>query len=192
MGLIRCKTKWVLYRWLRKRGVWKGERWLLPNDQSVIAALKSVDSQFPTDPAALDAVATDLVAQDSSLASGGEKLLGKSAKRDRANALNAQRVLVSIVSPVELPKKDASYSSEAYADFIRSEAWRGIRYLALRLYGNKCRACGRTPANGVQIHVDHIKPCSVDWSRRLDLLNLQVLCEDCNLGKSNLFSDDWR
>lgn len=33
---------------------------------------------------------------------------------------------------------------------------------------------------------------SLDWSKRFDKNNLQVLCEDCNLGKSNGDSIDWR
>ena len=37
-----------------------------------------------------------------------------------------------------------------------------------------------------KIHVDHIKPKSKHWDLRLDINNLQVLCEDCNFGKLHI------
>jgi hypothetical protein len=48
-----------------------------------------------------------------------------------------------------------------------------------------CRACGRSPAtqSGVVLHVDHIVPYSGPGETILD--NLQTLCEQCNLGKSD-------
>jgi hypothetical protein len=42
------------------------------------------------------------------------------------------------------------------------------------------------------MHVDHIKPRSKYPDLELSRQNLQVLCEDCNLGKSNKYEDDWR
>jgi 5-methylcytosine-specific restriction endonuclease McrA len=50
-----------------------------------------------------------------------------------------------------------------------------------------CKLCGRRPPE-VALHVDHIIPLTVDWSRRMDPNNLQVLCADCNIGKSNYWS----
>ena len=48
-----------------------------------------------------------------------------------------------------------------------------------------CRACGRSPAteSGVVLHVDHIVPYSGPGETILD--NLQTLCGQCNLGKSD-------
>jgi hypothetical protein len=48
----------------------------------------------------------------------------------------------------------------------------------------KCRLCGATPRNGAKLHVDHIVP----WSKGGDtvLENLQILCEQCNIGKGDL------
>ena len=48
--------------------------------------------------------------------------------------------------------------------------------------------CGSTE----RIHVDHIKPRSKYPELELDINNLQVLCEDCNIGKSNIDETDWR
>ena len=77
------------------------------------------------------------------------------------------------------------------ADFYDSPEWRNLRYRVLRKYGFKCMACGARP--GVYpLHVDHIKPRSKYPDLELDENNLQVLCRDCNLGKSNHFDDDLR
>lgn len=76
-------------------------------------------------------------------------------------------------------------------NFYYSSEWRMLRYHTLRKFGFKCLACGRGPTF-VRLHVDHIKPRSTHPELSLDPDNLQVLCEDCNLGKSNFFSDDLR
>lgn len=75
--------------------------------------------------------------------------------------------------------------------FYSSPEWMRLRYQAIKQYGNKCKACGRGPNNGVVIHVDHIKPRSVFPELSLTLSNLQILCEECNLGKSNIHFTDW-
>ena len=77
--------------------------------------------------------------------------------------------------------------------FYQSDAWRRVRYAVLERDGARCVCCGRTPQrHGVIVHVDHIKPRSVEPDRELDSTNLQVMCEDCNLGKSANYSTDWR
>ncbi len=66
--------------------------------------------------------------------------------------------------------------------FYDSRAWRELRYQVIKTHGRKCQACGDTSK---KIHVDHIKPRSKYPELELDFQNLQILCEDCNLGKSN-------
>jgi 5-methylcytosine-specific restriction endonuclease McrA len=51
--------------------------------------------------------------------------------------------------------------------------------------GSRCRMCGATPAHGATLHIDHIVP--VSHGGRTIPENLQTLCQDCNLGKSNVF-----
>ncbi|WP_106598587.1 HNH endonuclease [Dyadobacter jiangsuensis] len=51
--------------------------------------------------------------------------------------------------------------------------------------------CGLTPPRA-KMHVDHIKPRSKFPRLELDINNLQILCQYCNIGKSNLYEDDWR
>lgn len=76
--------------------------------------------------------------------------------------------------------------------FYDTDEWRRVRYMALKLHGGRCQCCGRSVAQGVILHVDHIKPRSKFPELALTVENLQVLCEDCNLGKSNKDDTDWR
>lgn len=74
-------------------------------------------------------------------------------------------------------------------EFYKTREWREVRYKALVKFGKKCQACGETSG---YIHVDHILPRSKHPERELDINNLQVLCEACNIGKSNTDTTDWR
>lgn len=76
--------------------------------------------------------------------------------------------------------------------FYDTPEWREVRYQALKLHGGACQLCGATRAHGAILHVDHIKPRSKYPELQLDINNLQVLCEACNLGKSNKDDTDWR
>lgn len=84
------------------------------------------------------------------------------------------------------------YTRAAVAALYASTEWKARRYEAFMRGGGRCALCGRGRIDGVVMHVDHIVPLSVNWSRRLDPSNLQILCEDCNEGKSNRDSTDWR
>ena len=92
------------------------------------------------------------------------------------------------------PKKKTFESPPAYVfgmgkDFYKTREWREVRYRALVKFGKKCQCCGET---GGYIHVDHIQPRSRKPELELDIENLQVLCEACNIGKSNKDTTDWR
>lgn len=62
-----------------------------------------------------------------------------------------------------------------------------LRYQILQRDNSICQRCGRTPADGVKLDVDHKIP--VDWGGTDDPTNLWTLCEECNEGKRNFFSD---
>jgi 5-methylcytosine-specific restriction endonuclease McrA len=85
------------------------------------------------------------------------------------------------------PRHDGALESKLTA-FYASYAWRNLRYIVLQKYGRKCMLCGSTE----RICVDHIKSLRKHWSLRLDITNLQVLCEPCNHGKGNWDETDWR
>lgn len=77
--------------------------------------------------------------------------------------------------------------------FYEMPEWRELRYQVLVKHKGKCLCCGRSYAeHGVVIHVDHIKPKSKYPKLVLEISNLQILCEDCNMGKSNKDETDWR
>lgn len=88
-------------------------------------------------------------------------------------------------------EREAREKKEA-VDFYQTWAWKSLRYQALKKYGAKCMLCGATPETGAKICVDHIKPRSKFPELALDIRNLQVLCSDCNMGKSNWDETDWR
>lgn len=77
-------------------------------------------------------------------------------------------------------------------DFYKSWAWTALRMKVLKVYGRRCQCCGASPENGAVIQDDHIKPRSKFPELELEFDNLQVLCQECNRGKSNVLTDDFR
>lgn len=65
----------------------------------------------------------------------------------------------------------------------RNINWR-LRALVLMRDGGRCQLCGAEARHGAKLHVDHVKP----WANggETKLANLQVLCEVCNIGKSDV------
>lgn len=60
-----------------------------------------------------------------------------------------------------------------------------LRWTILKRDNFSCRKCGRSPAKdpSIILHVDHTIPWSKDGETIIE--NLETLCEQCNLGKSN-------
>lgn len=84
-------------------------------------------------------------------------------------------------------------SSVENTSFYLSREWLSLRVRVLSKYDCKCMMCGRSPReHGIVIHVDHIKPRSKYPELALCFDNLQLLCEDCNIGKSNKYETDYR
>lgn len=76
--------------------------------------------------------------------------------------------------------------------FYASAKWKEVRYIALQQAHGKCCLCGGMARDGVSLHVDHIKPRSLYPELAYQLGNLQVLCSDCNIGKSNYDDTNWK
>jgi hypothetical protein len=61
-----------------------------------------------------------------------------------------------------------------------------LRFQVLKRDNFSCVKCGASPAKDqyIVLNIDHIKP----WSKGglTEISNLQTLCQDCNLGKSNI------
>lgn len=86
-------------------------------------------------------------------------------------------------------EKNKDVNSDA---FLSSYAWRKLRMQVLEKYGAQCHCCGRSRADGIIIHIDHIKPRRKYPELALDFDNLQCLCNECNHGKGNWDETDWR
>ena len=57
-----------------------------------------------------------------------------------------------------------------------------LRHEVFKRDGYRCKECGATNKE-IILHADHIIPVSQGGKDELD--NLQTLCQDCNLAKSN-------
>jgi hypothetical protein len=91
------------------------------------------------------------------------------------------------------PRRDIA--PEPADSFYRSYPWRKLRVAALEAnrarYGLlACECCGMIDAE--PFHVDHIYPRSTHPDLALDPDNLQVLCDDCNIGKGTDYTTNWR
>ena len=73
---------------------------------------------------------------------------------------------------------------------LKQSKWQKLRYQAFVKYGNVCACCG--PKDGVKMHVDHIKPKSIYPELEYELDNLQILCSECNIAKSNKNETNWK
>lgn len=89
--------------------------------------------------------------------------------------------------------KDKAYQVMSVADILQPTVRKAIstklRYKIGVRDNHTCQNCGRTPRDGVKLHVDHIVP--VDWGGTNDEFNLWILCEDCNLGKKAFYKDEF-
>lgn len=96
------------------------------------------------------------------------------------------------VQPVVTPMSPEWARWVASPEFLQSYEWRKLRMQAIKKYGARCQCCGSTPADGIVINVDHIKPRKKYPHLALELSNTQCLCNPCNHGKGNWDETDWR
>lgn len=116
-----------------------------------------------------------------------ELMLAELGPHSAVALLMAQRIGAEIeLQPPTLAKADPR------DPFFQSFEWRRLRMQVLETRGARCECCGRSAADGIVINVDHIKPRKRYPQLALSETNLQVLCNECNHGKGNLFETDWR
>lgn len=96
-----------------------------------------------------------------------------------------------LMAPKKKRSKKRKNKAKKKEGFYQTREWFDVRYQALIKHGRQCQCCGAKPPN-VRLHVDHIKPRSRYPELELCLDNLQILCEACNLGKSNKDQSDFR
>lgn len=66
-----------------------------------------------------------------------------------------------------------------------------FRYQAFQVYGMKCMCCG-VGKNELPLELDHILPISIYPEKEFEFNNTQILCANCNSGKSNKDFTDFR
>lgn len=86
---------------------------------------------------------------------------------------------------LDLPNEIEKYEKDKKRKIGRDTSLR-LRYKVLLRDNFICVQCGASPAKNqnVELHIDHIIPWSKNGETILE--NLQTLCSNCNLGKSNL------
>ena len=99
---------------------------------------------------------------------------------------------LAVINQIKKEAKEEMRGKKKRSDIHNATTWNKLRYLVLKRDGGKCCLCGRGASDGVKLHVDHIKPVSIYPELYYDPENLQTLCEECNLGKSDLDDTDWR
>ena len=60
-----------------------------------------------------------------------------------------------------------------------------LRFEILKRDDYRCQMCGVTAKDGAKLEIDHITPAAKGGTNDAD--NLQVLCRDCNAGKSDQY-----
>lgn len=195
---MQTRDKYILFRWLKTVGKFQ-DKTSLPKNSALLEQLRSATGQNHWTHNQVKEFARRKGVEFPELRCNAKPFkrpasFGNNSKRQRQFSQPIQRPEQTQAKPAsfQIPQRDPLCSREKYAEFMTSDGWRYVRYMALRKYGNHCKACGRGPEDSVKIHVDHIIPCSRAWDKRLDINNLQILCEDCNMGKGGSFADDWR
>ena len=117
--------------------------------------------------------------------------IGGSAHKKMAPLIEAMNANHNFKGKLAKPKT-VKVLRQPSGDFYASREWRAARYQALKANDGRCELCGASKHTGAVMHVDHILPRSKFPKLQLEPTNLQVLCEDCNLGKSNTDYTDWR
>lgn len=94
----------------------------------------------------------------------------------------------------ESPKREPKQKTQPKDPFYSSWAWKKLRYEALAKFEHRCQCCGWQPGDTERGHlvVDHIKPRRHYPELELSLSNVQILCNDCNMGKGHHYADDFR
>ena len=109
------------------------------------------------------------------------------------NYINRQEAVNGVVRPTPIRKQfHPKWIKSRIEKLSGNDRWMAVRYQALKAGNGKCCLCGLGAHDGVKLHVDHIKPKSIYPELMYEVDNLQVLCEGCNMGKSNLDDTNWR
>jgi len=88
----------------------------------------------------------------------------------------------------EIKNRNKTYDkysrNKVHSKFYNSTEWRALRVKALEATGGLCTKCLELEIITTADVVDHITPIENDYSKRLDLTNLQPLCHSCHNRKT--------
>lgn len=98
---------------------------------------------------------------------------------------------ITVIKPPPAQPASRDKSELSIKKFYDSWQWKRCRYEFLKLKERKCLCCGASAKDGAKVVVDHIKPIRKFWKLRLEPSNLQILCDDCNMGKGSHDMTDW-
>jgi 5-methylcytosine-specific restriction endonuclease McrA len=73
--------------------------------------------------------------------------------------------------------------------FYLTNQWLYLKKEVHKLYQCGCMKCGKIEG---ETHIDHILPRSLHPELQYSIHNLQILCKDCNMEKSNKHNTDYR
>lgn len=73
--------------------------------------------------------------------------------------------------------------------FYLTNQWLYLKKEVHKLYQCGCMKCGKIEG---ETHIDHILPRSLHPELQYSIHNLQILCKDCNMEKSNKHNSDYR
>ena len=126
------------------------------------------------------------------------KPLARSKEKQRRQLVEAANLALAQPRAEDKPKRKTPKKQRAPSHkpdrFYSSWEWKRVRYEALKIHGRRCQCCGWQPGDTPHGHlvVDHIKPRRRFPALELSVDNLQVLCNDCNMGKGAVHQDDYR
>lgn len=128
-----------------------------------------------------------------------DAMANESAKKTQARIRQAKRDVRRASDVPHNPTKGAfSPNPNNRKSFYQSWEWRKLRMQTLLRYGHRCQSCGANKDDitiygaPIRLVVDHILPLGKNWEFRLDPDNVQVLCDECNMGKGDWLTMDFR
>ena len=86
----------------------------------------------------------------------------------------------------------SNISLEETKKFYNTDEWQSLRkeYMEKnKAKYFKCNYCDENVSLNKTLNIDHIKPLKTHWHLRLDINNLQILCQDCNKFKASKQND---
>lgn len=143
----------------------------------------AMDSEFLNLFSKLDVSQTTIWRYDSP---GGRKHYRDSGRIDRAQL----QVLFIAQEPDDFssqPEFNKFGIPTKQCEAERKKLTAKLRYEILKRDGFRCQICGASQADGVKLHVDHIKPVARGGLTVSE--NLRTLCQSCNLGKSSGYDE---